>query len=326
MYHTFHASRYQKRIEINELFQSVVQQDKARRFDQLNVSVKHVFLKEEVDTVIKVQYENQTHTVEKKQAFYSLSNEEKNHVADQVYLQKKNPVNASVLDSLFHNELEKRGISAQTAVICTVNKLEIQYSSPDTSFYASAIRLENVPIIASDEIELQAFVRIPFSYWLTESKSVYMSFLLLWLLSTGSIVRYLYRKKRNQLSLMPLTIVSDTEDTTGELFFDKRRGCLIYKRKAIQLGGMQLEIFTYLLDAPSHFLSYEEIKKVVWKDNNVSQNTINKSIQRLRSKLSAVPGIAIHVSNKKGCQLNIHKCEDENGLSRLIISDRHNDD
>ncbi|MDR1896438.1 MAG: winged helix-turn-helix domain-containing protein [Prevotellaceae bacterium] len=320
MYHIFHTTGYQKRTEINELFQSVVRQDNDRRLEQLKIS-RFVFPKNdtEVSDSVTMRYKDGVVTRKKDSVYYQLSDKEKDHMVDQLVLLHTNPIDVSVLDSLFRDELKKKGIRAQTAVIYTEKDRKPQYSTLDTSFYASAMALEKIRIW-EDTIALEAFVCIPFYYWLNEDKYTYLSILLVWILCMGGIVR-LYRKKRHQQSVTPKQepVPDMIRDVLCELSFNERSGDLTYNEKTIQLKGMQLKIFRFMLNAPDQFRSYEDMKNRIWENGNATNNTVNKGIQRLRNSLSAVPDIAITTFEGNGYQLNVRKEECKNGITRLSV-------
>jgi hypothetical protein len=47
------------------------------------------------------------------------------------------------------------------------------------------------------------------------------------------------------------------------------------------------------------------MRNEIWHDHQISLNTINKNIQRLRETLAVIPGLSINIRRGEGCQLII---------------------
>jgi hypothetical protein len=261
-------------------------------------SMRH-YLSEADTSVITICYNDEVITIPKDSSFNALTHEEKWHIAEQYYIQKKNPIDVVTLDSLFRVELAQRALPVQTAVIC-ITKDSVYRSRPDTAFYASAIATDEIPVKLT-ETTLRAYVCVPFGYWLNENRYVYFSVLLLWVLIAGLFTGYVKRKKN---AIIPMETVEEEPlpEIASEIHFDEKRGMLSCEQTVVELTEIQLELFCSLLNAPKHFLSYAEMKKDIWHNEAIHSNTIQKCIRRLNEGLSPLP-LTIIIVHRKGCNL-----------------------
>jgi hypothetical protein len=290
---------------MNEVFQSVVRQDKTKRWEQVDSGPVYESFSATPVTVITIEDEEHVFSIEKDSSYDKFSTyEDMRYVADQLFLLHENPINVFTLDSMFRSTQKKNMFPVQTAVIYTDNS-GIHHSRPDTAFYTSAIALDEIRI-GGGMIRLQAFVRVSPVYWLNEAGSAYTSILLAWLLGMGILAGYGYYLKRDKFSIVPLNSTpSVLKKLTEDLLFDEKCGRLLYLGQTIELRKIQLKIFISLLDAPDHYLSYTEMKEKIWNNEDTPQNSVHKSIERLKIKLAPVSVLALMVHHGKGCRLEI---------------------
>jgi hypothetical protein len=210
----------------------------------------------------------------------------------------KNPIDATQLDRLFADTLRTLVPQVQTAVIYSAAGKR-QSSRTDTALFCpSAVALDEVRIGPSDEIILQAFVHLPFAHWVWKNAKTCSILLFAWLLSIA-LVFVISKKAPVFRRKSPLRTISKN------LNFNERQGLLIYKGIHIECNGYPLRLFIFLLNASEYFQSYTEIRDEIWADSQVSLNTINKNIRRLREILSIAPELSINIRRGKGCQLII---------------------
>jgi hypothetical protein len=295
---------HQKQEEINDAFQSVIHRDRELRYKQTGnpfYTIRPSSPQTDA-SVITLQYKDEVITISKDSSYYALTHDEKMHLVMQYYLQKKKPVDVVVLDSLFRTELAQRALPTQTAVVC-ITKDSIYRSHPDTTLYASAIATDEIPVKLT-EMTLQAYVHVPFGYWLKENRNIYFSALSFWVLMAGLLIGWrVYARKRKRRAIIPLETVEEEPllIIAPGIFFDKKRGILSCKQTEVELHNLQLELFCSLLNAPGHFLSYAEMKKNIWHNKDTAPNTIHKCIRRLNDRLSSL-SLSIRILPREGCE------------------------
>jgi hypothetical protein len=311
---TFH----QKRAGINGAFQSAVHRDRELRYEQAGNPSYFVGPSFSVSdtSVITIQSKDAAITIPKDRSSEALTHDERRHLAVQCYLHQKNPLNVSVLDSLFREELSRRALPVQTAVVCTI-KDSVCRSHADTAFYASAIATDEIPVMLA-EMTLQAYVHVPLGYWLKENRLVYFSALMCWLSCGGLLAGWrIYAEKRKKRAVVPLETVEGKPllEIAPGVCFDEIRGILTNEQTMVELHGeTQLELFRSLLNAPNQFMSYAEMKRDLWRNGDISSNTIQKAIRRLNHRLSSLP-LSVSIISGKGCRLNLPEQVSWNGIA-----------
>jgi len=257
----------------------------------------------EPSSTVTIQSESGTITYEKTKEMDELSPEEKTYIFYQHYLSIENPIKVQSLDSLFNRTLrESYSIPFETAIIYTA-KDSSQYSA-DSAFYTSASAL--LPIYVDSGpikiLSLEGFIKIPLLYWLTQLKDIILLSIIIY-----SLYIYIGRKYVYKASILPLQVSPRTlQKICDSLYFDEDKGYLFYKNSTIALKDIQLRLFTLLLNSPEHFRTYEDIKISIWNNIDTPQNTVNKTILRLRESLSTIPIIKLENIRGKGCELTIN--------------------
>lgn len=250
--------------------------------------------------------------------------EDKEFTTSQLYLMLKNPIRASVLDSMLRAELVKKGILVQTAVIYegrldkTIQK---DYSTPDSSFYHTALALLPIHIgipKLNFEISLKGYMNSPFKYLLKKVPNLEMILVAYGVLLLSFILSviwclYMHKKEggKRQRSDFEIEIADD-------LVFDKNTGEITSNGLVFcQLREYRMKLFLLLLEAPDHYLDYESIREIIWKDKNVTKERINKTVTRLREDLKDLP-IPITIENVRshGYQINLDPPQDDQFTKR----------
>lgn len=251
-----------------------------------------------------------------------LTSAYKNFVGTQYFLIKNNPIKVSILDSMFQAELRQKGIVAQTAITYRgwfdekqqkKKLIHNDASNPDSTFYQTAQALPLVtlaiPNYSSFKIELQGYVKYPASYLLGKVPYFYPA-LIIYAIIVFSLLSFIFWniKKKKYTEVSPESVVSpdsdllsnetseeyiekgDTDIDITEEVFIRNNGEIIYKGKMVcQLRELRLKLFLFLLQGPNYFQTIEDIRNTVWENSGASNETINKTIGRLRNDLKLIP-------------------------------------
>lgn len=233
----------------------------------------------------------------------SITKNEKKYLCEQMYLVKKNPIDPARLDSIFAEELHQNHILAQTAVIYECDGIK-HYSNADSSFYASAYKLDDIVLELDHKIRLQGYIKLPFTHIIQQSRSLYFLTILIWLLLTGGATWLLLKKKKEEVPaiIIPKGYIAISE----KLLFNEKEGILKYlDRKDVVLSGYKLKLFISLLNENGHFIPIETIKDIVWADGMSTKNALIQTVKRLREDLRFIPDLKIENSREKGYRLQI---------------------
>lgn len=240
----------------------------------------------------------------KEGATSNITVEEKEHIASQFYLLKKNPVRVTVLDTLFQNALQAGGVKARSAIYYQAQLEENRdsaYSSSDSSFYKTAIALSPVVLESKPlqfRMEFQGYVTYPFSYLLGKVPNLWL-FITLYiagmLLVTGLFLRQLKRRKQKGEPGINLLVKRMEKNTplvaiTDKLLMDQQTGEFIWEDEVVcQLKEYRFKLFLLLLAGKNFYQDYPTIKTEVWNNKSTDNETVSKTIIRLRKDLEKLP-------------------------------------
>lgn len=307
--------------EMNRLFDLSIREDKAIRMNKARVVVYSGYETGAPDSLIEIKVDGKDSVLIKKDVNWQLKEAEKGYRADQAFLKDKNPINVHTLDSLFLSELRSKNIPALAEIIYIADHDTI-YSSSDRSFYSTAYPLTKISTGIDDEIQLQAFVKIPLFYWVFKERGVLIFLLVILILMTICIFwLFIAKKQEATIPLPALKTLNDLAEAseqalgpvvqiTPDLYFEETSGVLTYNDKVLYLQNYQLAMFKYLLNSPDYFLKTEDIKLKVWTDGTSTQDSFTKTVQRLRLNLESIPDLHILFDQKrKGYYLEIKSKE-----------------
>lgn len=237
---------------------------------------------------------------------------ERDNWAFQAYLSIKNPINPVRLDSLFNTLLNKKNISAPTAVFYLNNAPDSlpRCSVQDTTFFARAFATKGVKTTIDNSIVLRGFVGISWINYIQYD----LSFYLLWLCSgilTIIIIVYQYPKKSQQQQQSIPKRSAIVEPNTAEsvkqpvtIYYHKYNCTLVYDQFNISLTPLENELFLCLIENENYFQDYESIIARLWpKDGD--KKKLEQQRRNLKKKLDKTSGIAIEAIWGKGYQLVI---------------------
>lgn len=289
--------------EICNLCDKVIHRDKEYRLKEINTLSFSGYKMSDCDSSTISYSSGHVEKIAKNANTVDLIAEEKQYRVDQSYLLMENPVNIVVLDSLFNLALlQSNMVNVRTAMVYTVNSDTARYSNPDSDFYRSSIALPPITTGIKDEIVLQAYVDIPFSYVVAKDKEHFIILLIIFCLILGVLFAIWYSKKiLVPIQEKPRELLKIKEN----LLFDRERGLFyIDGDTQVSLKNIQLKLFLLLLDSPEHFQTSEEIKRIVWGKTGATTDTLNTTIRRLRVSLEPISDLKIVFGNA-GYRLDI---------------------
>lgn len=292
----FCEGRQSALLELRSLCDKAIHQDKEYRLKETNTLSSSGYEIGGRDSSTISYPSGHVEKISKKTKTADLAAEDKQYKVDQSYLLIKNPINVIVLDSLFTSVLRQNNMeNIQTALIYTVNNDTVIYSNPDSDFYRSAIALPLITTGIKDEIVLQAYVDIPFSYVIARNKEHFIILFIVFCLILGVLFAIWYSKRfLVPIQEKPRELLKIKES----LLFDRERGLFYFNGSTqILLKNIQLKLFILLLDSPQHFQTSEEIKRIVWGKTVATSDTLNTNIRRLRISLKPIPDLKIVFEN-----------------------------
>lgn len=292
----FCEGRQSALLEVRSLCDKVIHQDKEYRLKETNTLSSSGYKMGGRDSSTILYPSGHVEKISKKIKTADLAAEDKQYKVDQSYLLIKNPINVAVLDSLFNSVLRQNNMeNIQTALIYTVNGDITIYSNLDSAFYHSATALSPITTGIKNEIVLQAYVDIPFSYVIAGNKEHFIILFIVFCLILGVLFATWYGKNfLIPIQEKPRELLQIKEN----LLFDRERGLFyINGDTQIPLKNTQLKLFVLLLDSPQHFQTSEEIKRMVWGKTIATSDTLNTTIRRLRISLKSIPDLKIVFEN-----------------------------
>ena len=298
--------------EINPIFDFSIREDKSIRKINLAPPVYEGYnnVRKEFSLTIK----DKKNILSDADKYRKLAPNEKSYIADHTYLLFKNPIKIHVLDSIFKTNLHENDIFNQSEIQYIVNK-DTAYSTKNRSFYISFLPLEKIKTGLHDQITLQAFVKMPFYYRISNFTSIAVC--LLFFISVGSLIRiYIRKKDEEELQIISETdsfILPPTSDLfkyakqiTPTIFFNEKKEAIIRNGETIYLTASRLTVFTLMMGDDDYFVPTATIKAHLWPKNDDIKNVLNKMIERLRIDLRPIPELEVLYDRKrKGYYLKV---------------------
>lgn len=287
--------------EILSLCDKVIHQDKEYRLKETDITSSSFGYKSSGrDSSAVLYFDSHIEKVDKNLKSVELKSEEKQYRCDQSILLIENPIDIVVLDSLFNLTLQQNKINVNAALTYTVNNDKTIFSNPDLDFYQSASALEPISTGVKDEIVIQTYIDIPFSYVINRNRNHFIILLAVFCLIIGIISTTRF-SKIIPIKEKPRTLTKIKEN----LLFDREKGILYFNDDIqVSLINYKLKFFVLLLDSPGYFQTSEEMKKIVW--GIATPDRLNKTIERLRDDLQLIPDLEI-IHEYGGYRLNILK-------------------
>lgn len=316
-------------IVISHIFEDVVKSDRNIRIEGYNRIIKPPTTFRMSNDSIRVET-TKGFTLYKKQTDShsgNMSIDDKEFIASQLFLMKKNPINVFVLDSMLQADLFAKGITVQTAVSYQGKLGDIVHKEISTPnglplHDSQSLLPINITIPAMNfEIQLNGYIKYPLSYLFKKTPIFTLTILVHFTLFTCFVLFTLWcikiKLRASKLALpasnefasyteiesTPLPVVkaigpspieefppkSDSEiQITDDLFINKNTGEIRKKKEIVfQLKEYRLKLFLFLLEGPDYYQSYEKIKEVIWHNKDTANANINKTVIRLRKNLKS---------------------------------------
>ncbi|MDH6312613.1 superfamily II RNA helicase [Parabacteroides sp. PFB2-10] len=298
--------------QLESEFSSVVQKDFEKRDAVENTPLFTGSSSTQNDQMI-ISYNDTVIPIEKTEEQGQLTDKQKLYQFSQSYLYIKNPIDVSVLDSLFQNNLTQRKIYAKTAVTYMDNRQKKEYKSRnDDHFYETALRTEPVFLGVNQEMTVQGYAKTAVFPMLLYSSTFWgITFLLTGWFLLLSIFLDIIRK---QAVIQPIIDNPNHQITNNdrlrigeEILYDPVEKVIrIGDERKVRLSPLPAAFFVAFLQAPGRYLSFESIQEICSRhDKSASRGSINRAIGRLREEIKEIPQITILNDFKKGYQLKI---------------------
>ena len=301
-------------LEINSFFDLSIQEDKNTRMRSLMLPTYQGYRGTNKGYPLAVKIKDKEQLFNDVDKFRCLPLQEKSYRADHTFLQFKNPIKVHVLGSIFKTKLQENNIYLQTEILYIADNDTI-YSTKEHTFYALAFPLEKITTGVHNEIVLQAFVKMPFYYRISNFTSIAVC--LLFFISIGSLIRiYIRKKDEEELQTISETdsfILPPTSDLfkyakqiTPTIFFNEKKEAIIRNGETIYLTASRLTVFTLMMGDDDYFVPTATIKAHLWPKNDDIKNVLNKMIERLRIDLRPIPELEVLYDRKrKGYYLKV---------------------
>ena len=284
-----------------DAFDQAIAQDMDQRMREAGLSLSQKFVP---DTSVKNAHfeveDASGQTVHKKtEKHKSLREMEKLSMLKQSYLQKKNPVRVSVLDSLFRMELKKRNIVAPSCVTYTQSDRNESVSSGQTAFsniYHSACMTERT-IGIHEEIQLQGVAGISPGLILGEAPGLFLlpvaGLLALSVLLIYSVRKRQQRRKAHASAGVDVEEAPEqpVEQPVEQPILDRERFMVVFRGVSMQLSKMTFQLFEFIWESSNHYASYEDIcSELYGKNGSIEQKKtrLKQLVKRLRDNMKGI--------------------------------------
>lgn len=235
------------------------------------------------------------------------------HRAIQTLLLLKSPINPVHLDSLFNALLNKKNISAQTAVVYlhkAPNNLPL-YSVQDTTFCTRAFATKEVKTSIENSIVLRGFVKLSAINYIQYDWVFY----LLWACCAVLFIIgvYYFQLKLSKKHLSPESLIL-AEPATIEpaeqptiISYHTFTHILRYGELTLSFTPLESCLLECLMEKEDYQQDYEVIIKQLWPKNNGDRKKLEQQRRHLQTKLNQTSVLSIDVIRGIGYHLQISK-------------------
>lgn len=288
------------------IFDEAIQRDMDRRSKELGDDFRFYYSPAfEKDTISLQRNDTMLYIENDNSVAQKMSNKEKIDFGIQLFLSNENPIQVTVLDSLYRNFLWQQQIPAETAVAYTIHNKPV-YSRPDSSFYQTAKALDEIAYGPTCLIVLQAFVKIPPCYIVKKAVMASGVFIGVWILAFIAVLWLTFSKRGQGIHLVPVREAPKTMlEILPGLLLDETHGILQSGDRKVELINFRLKLFLQLLEHKGYFIETDKLLETVWPDGSVSKDALSSTVKRLKEDLSLFPEITIESGRGKGYMLNI---------------------
>lgn len=300
--------------ESRTIFYNTVSIDRDLRLKRSNMPYSFGFTGSNIENQIKIERDgHSTVYLENSDSIRQLSHSMKHNHVIQSILQHKTPINVTNLDSLFQKSLYDENIKARTAIQYTDNTTgKTYYSNPDTASYRNYFAFEKIHAGLSNEITLQAFVKIsPFTI-IRRSIFPMGGITLIWIILMSVSTYFAVRKEKVREVEVEIFVTEPPKrnriQLTDSILLDVDQNCLRYNGKEMQLTDLYIKFFVILLNKPDYFAGYDELISGLYSNIETGgRDRLDQLIKRLRTDVfPSIPEIELKNIPKKGYRLNFN--------------------
>jgi len=294
------------KADVDIAFDNAVKKEIQQRADRINLTVRSDYTTEAKQTG-QVMYQTESDTiVHDRNDTAPLSNKDFIELSNQAYLAWKIPADVNMLDSIFRDELTKRGISTQTAVIYKYQDNDPQTSHHDSAFFQTFYQTPEIVFGTAGEIRFQGFAQLTSKFiveqWYWEW--VFITAIAICFVLSSIFLVFYYRKNRSLVLLQE--VIPEHEST--KIWLHPTKPLLYYYEKVFELTKYMYAFLKQLWSTPNYYLEYEQLAKDLYGDTTTGKKRLIQLVKRLRDEiLSHTPDLSVQNVKKKGYQLIIKK-------------------
>lgn len=313
IYSPFDSGRENIAILMNEALKETIAIDFHRRNNKemkvMNNSPSRKIKK------IKIMGEKGPETIEFKDSIEEYLAEQ---LVAQYILAQIHPVVLNDFNTIFNEELKKRGISCPTGIICQHND-KTQYSGQDTITLKKAIITPPVVLDIKNTVKVQAWAGCDRMTLLRHTNKKALGYVIFFFIASASVLFYKGKKKETpENTTVNIQKVKDTETIPSPpqgIRIDENKQKIYIDCKECVTTKMEFLILALLIREPDHFVTREQIAQTLWpKENEIVDavllnNRIDGHIKGLRKTLYEFPGYQLTTIKGKGYRLFIPSSE-----------------
>lgn len=229
------------------------------------------------------------------------------------------PIQVSVLDGVFRENLYNEGYNCRTAV-CYMDMIlgKNDYSVMDTTLLRAANVMTKIQTGIHDEIVLEGYV---FSSWwsvLGDTRKYIFLLWVVWLLMMVFLPIYyrVYRSDSASMECLPMEISEAIPSVAqeGNTVYLSSLLCWKVKERRLLRDGEEIcltpqfrTMFAAFINSPEYFVSHDQLYKALWGESDCcnKKDRLDQAMKRFRQTLAVVPDLEIENSRGKGYLLKV---------------------
>lgn len=240
------------------------------------------------------------------------------YLADQLAMQyilaKVHPIDPNDFNTIFKEELNKKGISCPTGIIYQHNEKK-QYSGQDSTTFREAILTRPVTLDIKNTTQIQAWADCDWITILRHTNMKALGYVIFFFTASAFVLFYKRKQKENPentttniLEEESLELVPSSPD---DLRIDDAKLKIYINGKECVTTKMEFFLLALLVREPDHTATREQIIQTLWPketettDKAFLNNRIDGHINSLRKTLSEFPGYQIITITGKGYRLEV---------------------
>ena len=290
---------------------AAIKRYKQETWEMNNIPVSIIYEDKEKESPNQIVIQSESGTViHERKDVTTPSYDERWENIQHSYLALKYPFDVHRLDSIFKDELNRRGIFAQTAVIYTYKDSIHQKSRLDSVFYRSSFHTNDVVLGVMDEIRFQGLVRLTPDIVMSQKhwgRVIIVACGVIFLFGCMLVIRWL-RKEKSTPSAEE--VKHETKPLLETIVLDCKKFLLIYGRKEIKITQLMCKFFKLLKETSGYYLEYEQIIDSLYKklDLDTGKDRLFHLAKRIRDEILVdIPVLNIRAVKGKGFVFEIRE-------------------